>query len=108
MDVADPFLVGGVRGYLRGALVAGEVEIPVLDRVALTSIPTEITAFNDLNRSESPSETGIHFYKYDYTFAGILMEPARFAPKVSNFKAIFTPDLTLGAQMPVWMRAQPR
>lgn len=103
-EVAKFLFEGTVPGYPKDAEVVGKEKVPALSPVTLECVPDQFSAFNDLGRSSDPSVTGVHFYKSDDKFANIILNPQRFAPKVSNFKILLTPDITIGAEMPDWMR----
>lgn len=86
--------------------IAGAWEVPVLAPVKETRVPEHLVAINDLGRATDPRTTGVHFFRDDAVFQSILRNPSTYAPKLSRFRVVLTPDITLGTGMNLWMKAQ--
>jgi hypothetical protein len=97
-------LHGTPKNYPLGHPVEGPDHIPRLTQPSIEYLPTDLCAFNDLGRSISRPDEVVHFYKSDVKFAGILRNPKPFGFKTKDFMAVLTPDVTIGAGMPEWMR----
>jgi hypothetical protein len=97
-------IVGAPLNYPVGHQVEGVDQIPKLRPATLDLVPSELCSFNDFGRSSNPAQEAVHFYKNDIRFIAILRNPKPFGFKASGFKALLTPDVTLGLGMPEWMR----
>lgn len=86
--------------------VDGCWEIPVLAKVPPEKVPDQLVAFNDLGRVDYASNAAVHFFKNDASFNQILRDPAVYTTKFSPYRAILTPDITIGSGMNLWMKAQ--
>jgi len=84
--------------------VVGPHSVPVLPRIGVESLPTELIAFNDLGRCNSPAQTGIQFFKDDIKFDGVLVQPFKYLDNFSKFKVIFTPDASITSGMSIMER----
>ena len=93
-------------GYPVGSPVAGKCQVPVLNGFNSSSIPGELIAFDDRKRSNDPRNSGIHFYRNDSKFASVLKNPLAWVNAFMDFGYILTPDVSLGNDMPPWMRQQ--
>ena len=104
----ERFIFGSLQeGYPSDCLVEGIEQVPFLDKTTIADIPLELAAFDDRNRiSVQPREVGIHFYKEDYKFASALLQPLKWVERFSAFKSIITPDLSIGDQMPRWIKVR--
>jgi hypothetical protein len=91
-------------GYPIGSPVDGVWQVPVLDRFNGQTVPTELIAFDDRSRTSDPRNAGIHFYRNDLKFASVLENPLDWVSRFSDFGLILTPDVSLGDDMPPWMR----
>lgn len=91
-------------GYPVGSPVAGEWQVPVLNGFTSSSIPGELIAFDDRKRSSDPRNSGIHFYRNDSKFASVLKNPLSWVNAFMDFGYVLTPDISLGDDMPCWMR----
>jgi hypothetical protein len=93
-------------GYPVGSPVAGKWQVPVLNRLDTLNIPGELIAFDDRKRSTDPRNSGIHFYRNDNKFASVLKNPLVWVNAFMDFGYVLTPDISLGDDMPPWMRQQ--
>ena len=93
-------------GYPVGSPVAGSWQVPVLEISKSRITPNELIAFDDRNRATSPINSGIHFYRDDKKFASVVRNPPSWVSRFSEFGFILTPDISLGDDMPSWMRQQ--
>ncbi|NBR64907.1 MAG: DUF4417 domain-containing protein [Micrococcales bacterium] len=92
--------------YPVGQPIAGEHQIAQLDRIMVDDVPKYLCAFNQLNRSEKPDITGLHFYVQDKKFRSVLANPEKHLKRFLPFSSLVTPDLTIMSGMPRWMRIQ--
>ncbi|MEY4451390.1 MAG: hypothetical protein RLZZ380_511 [Actinomycetota bacterium] len=93
-------------GYPVGSPVAGSWQVPTLEISKSPITPTELIAFDDRNRAISPLNSAIHFYRDDQKFASVVRNPPSWVSRFSEFGFILTPDISLGDDMPSWMRQQ--
>ncbi len=91
-------------GYPVGSPVDGVWQVPVLDRFNGQTVPTELIAFDDRSRTFDPRNAGIHFYRNDSKFASVLKNPRAWVKAFMDFGYVLTPDISLGDDMPSWMR----
>lgn len=91
-------------GYPRDHPVASPDQIPVLDRPFSAKPPINLVACNDLSRTLSHHETGVHFYKADRKFLSAVTNPLAWVSKLEVFQCVLTPDITIGDGMPRWQR----
>lgn len=85
--------------------VDGVWEVPVLAPLSEARVPERLVAINDLGRAADPLTTGVHFFRDDAVFQPILRNPSAYAPKLSRYRVVLTPDITLGTGMNRWMKA---
>ena len=93
-------------GYPVGSPVAGEWQVPVLNGFKSSSIPGGLVVFDDRTRSLDPRNSVIHFSRKDSKFASVLTNPLTWVNAFMDFGYILTPDISLGDDMPPWMRQQ--
>jgi len=86
--------------------VDGPWEVPILARLSLEHVPCQLVAFNDRGRAKQPRTSGIHFFRDDSAFQPVLQSPLAYVSTFSDYGATLTPDVTLGAGMNAWMKAQ--
>ena len=93
------YIFAGVpESYPLGFPVDGPEQIPILNRVSDTSVPANLCAFDQPSRANPKLDTALHFYRADETFQAVLESPHKYVSKISEYKAILTPDcsMTLG------------
>lgn len=91
-------------GYPVGSPVAGSWQVPILNPIETTSLPTQFVAFDDRNRTLNPRSAAIHFYRDDWKFSSVIERPLEWVSRFSDFGFILTPDISIGDDMPPWMR----
>ena len=92
--------------YPFGLPANAETHIPELNAISVEDVPSRLVAFNDLGRSDDPTTTGVHFFKSDEKFLSHLENPAQYSNKYAAYRAILSPDVSVGEGMPRWMRIQ--
>ena len=92
------------RGYPLGHPVEGSSQVPKLFSVHLEEVPQRLVAFNDRARVHEPKKVGLHFYKYDKTFDSFVKDPLTWVSRLMGFGVVLTPDLSIGDDMPSWLR----
>ena len=93
-------------GYPIGHPVAGDAQVPTLNRVLIDRPPEQLIAFDDRNRAVSPATSGIHFFRDDVKFDSILRNPLAWVARFADYSILLTPDSSLGDDMPTWLRQQ--
>lgn len=71
--------------------------MPMLDAVEIT--PKRLRAFTSCARCTDP-KAGVHFFLDDYRFEGTWSNPERYAPMLSRFACVLTPDFSCYLDMP--------
>jgi len=100
-------LYGGIPGWFPlGFPCGGPNQIPELSRLQIDVAPSSLVAFDQLSRVSDPKNTALHFYVHDRKFKSILVNPEKYVDKFAKYGALLTPDITLGTEMPTWMRIQ--
>lgn len=97
-------MTGAPLGYDTFSQVVGKNQMPVLARALPDITPACLVAFDDLNRAKNTKETAIHFYKDDYKFSSVVRMPLEFISKAKDFGAVISPDISISASMPPFMR----
>jgi Domain of unknown function (DUF4417) len=87
-----------------GSPVAGPWQVPILKPIETASLPTQFVAFDDRKRTIDPRIAAIHFYRDDLKFSSVIERPLDWVSRFSDFGFILTPDISLGDDMPPWMR----
>jgi hypothetical protein len=77
-----------------------------LNPIETTSLPEQFVAFDDRKRAIDTRNSAIHFYRDDLKFASVIARPLEWVSRFSDFGFILTPDISLGDDMPPWMRQQ--
>jgi len=86
--------------------VEGIDQVPLLTRRSIKDIPTELIAFDDRKRAQSPGDAGLHFFREDRKFLSVLLNPEAKLKGFAPYKIILTPDVTIGQGMPPWQRVR--
>lgn len=94
------------EGYPVGSAVAGPWQVPVLEPLELFSAPSEMYAFDDRKRIQVSSTTALHFYRDDAKFASVVTKPLEWVSVFCEYGYVLTPDISLGDDMPPWLRQQ--
>ncbi|MEG0791963.1 MAG: DUF4417 domain-containing protein [Gordonibacter sp.] len=71
--------------------------LPMLDAITVT--PKRLRAFTSCARC-TDERAGVHFFLDDYRFEGTWSNPERYAPMLSRFTCVLTPDFSCYLDMP--------
>jgi hypothetical protein len=101
----DVVLFGGAPGWFPlGVEVTPLNQMPVMPKLGIESIPSDLCSFDQPSRVKNPAETGLHFYSYDKKFRNVLAHPESYLRSFMNFKVILCPDISISPEMPIWVR----
>jgi len=79
----------------------GKYDIPILNPVYEMPEVTEWIGFNYVLSDENPEGKGVHFFIDDYQFERVWNDPGKYIEKLSQYKAVLTPDFSPYADMPL-------
>lgn len=78
-----------------------EYGFPEVDRVSEPYINVEWFSFNQRDRSNIYSESGLHFFIDDYCFASIWNSPDRYIDCMKRYRYVVQPDFSMYYNFPV-------
>lgn len=103
----DILLFAAVPGWFPFGVELTEMnQMIVMPRLTLDDVPKALCSFDQPSRIISEGDTGVHFFVHDKKFRNVIINPQTYVGKFMNLGAILTPDLTLTAEMPRWVRLQ--
>ncbi len=94
------------EGYPAGSAVAGPWQVPVLAPPEAFSAPSEMYAFDDRKRIQVSRTAALHFYRNDAKFTSVVTKPLEWVSVFCEYGYVLTPDISLGDDMPSWLRQQ--
>ena len=88
--------------------VAGEWQIPVVERQEIDLDDVDLIAYSDIrsNDSEVNKKKGVHFFIDDYRFEGVYRNPEQSLGRLSQYRFLLTPDYSTYADMNYWRQME--
>lgn len=88
--------------------VAGEWQIPVVERQDIDLDSVDLIAYSDIRSKDSEvnKQKGVHFFIDDYRFEGVYRNPEQSLGRLSQYRFLLTPDYSTYSDMNYWRQLE--